>query len=234
VNHLPIPAAQDIVRIVASSADETERRLTEYYTEAGAAFNYSLSQRLSSIVYSHSMPLAHALSACQLEPTRQGAKQNAKVIELIWDAGNDRTIIPYKLQAKTFRIRRDLGIRVAPPFYFVENGSPQVFWLQPRKTHSPSGTQFGLLAAIIRSTFLVDDFAELGLEILDLSSFTGTKFRQTRILRIEDLVLPSPNDVQAAMQLFANAYDRVKSKGVEKKRRTSKRPPMHPDFFDPV
>ena len=233
MKHLQIPPAQDIARIVCPTLPETERRLTEYYMASTGVFNYSLAQNLSPIVFAHSVPLDQALKACEQQRTDIGAKQNAEVLRLIWDAGESRTVRAYDLRPKVFRIRKDIEIKVAPPFYFVEHDQAHVFWLQPRKTHALSDLQLGLLASIIRHTFLVDDFENVGFEVLDLSVFPGTKYRAARTFRLDSLVLVSDSEVHTLLQQFATAFDRVRARGVEHRKRPPKRPPEKPDLFDP-
>lgn len=230
---LPIPAAQDIVRIVASTEEETERQVVEYFLRGGGAFNYSLSQKLAPHAYAHSINLEHALRACRHQRTAAGAKHNSRVVELVWEAGAGREIVSHDLRPKVIRIRRDMQVRVAPAFYYVEGGVTRLFWLQPRTNYSLSLSKMGLLAALVREVFLVDDFEGVGFEILDLSVFPGTNVRRSRLIRQEDMPFISKEDLNSALQRFANAFERVRARGIERKRRPGKRPPTGPDLFNP-
>jgi hypothetical protein len=128
-------------------------------------------------------------------------------------------------------LRKDLSIRVAPPFAFVENGRPSVFWFQPRKGHALSFSEIALLASIMKATYLVDDYEGVGFEICDLSAPDG-KRREPRIYTLSDFDLLPEAEVAERLQRFARAFDELKAEGIEQKRRKPKRPDAGPDLFN--
>jgi hypothetical protein len=234
VTTLPLPAAQDVVRVIRPTVDETEEALHAYYTDsARGIFNYIRAQGLCRFAFSHALPLQQILDGCDAEHTPVGRASNAEVLRLVWEYAASRSITTYLIKAGYFSIRKDMSIRVAPPFYFVEDGKPYAFWLQPRKHYALSFAQLGLLASMVKHTILRDDYEALGLEVCDLSVLGAlSSKREVRGYHLETLNIISGEVIHEAMQRFARAYDRLVARGVQRYKRPSKRPTAGPDLFD--
>jgi len=231
MKRLNIPPIQDISRIVGATDKETLAALIKYYSADAGSFNYSLSQKISRFVFARETTLDMAYQACARERTEAGRNQNQEVLKLVWDAGSERRIRSYEVAPKVFSIRQDLQIKVSPSFYFVENNRANVFWLQPRRHFALNNTQLGLLASILRMTFLIDDFQDVGLELLDLSVTEGNKERQMRTLPLDSFPLLQLSEVEVLLQRFARAYDTVTVMGIQRKKRKPRRPQAGPDLF---
>ncbi len=231
---LRVPAAQDIVRIIGSSDAETEQRLYAYYTDpSGGYFSYRPAHTLCRFAFGRTLPLEQILAGCHRVRNKQGLRSNVEVLSLLWNLSKERSVRTYELRPQKLHLRRDLSIRVSPPFLFVENDKGSLFWLQPRKGHAHSLSELGLLAAIVRATYLVGDLRDVGFEVCDLSAPLG-KLRNPRTYTLESLRVPSEPEVQENLQCFARAYDNLTARGVEAKKRKPKQPPAGPDLLDPA
>jgi hypothetical protein len=232
VKRLSVPPLQDISRIIAPTDRETTAALIEYYDSEAGVFNYSLSQKIARYVFAHETTLDMAYQACAKERTETGRTQNREVLELVWQAGSARKLTPYDVKPKVFSIRKDLQIKVSPAFYFVENRKANVFWLQPRRRYALNDVQLGLLASILKLTYLVDDFESVGLELLDLSVPEGEKSRGSRTFQLDTLPMIPLSEVETLLQSFARAFDAVTAAGVQRKKRRQKHLRPDPDLFD--
>lgn len=227
------PAFHDIARIIGRDIDETEARLYEYYTNTDKAFfNYRRALKLSRFVFGREVGLSQILESCKAEKTEQGRKSNSDVLRLLWGASDSRSVRTYELAPKFLAIRKDLRIRVAPPFYFVEGDKAYVFWLQPRKNYALDHAALGFLASMIKATFLVDDFHDVGLEVCDMSSPSPKQDREITSYHLESFNIMSEGEATHKLQLFALAYDRLVARGVERSKRAQRSQQLPgPDLF---
>lgn len=230
MKRLTVPAAQDIVRIVGPSDPTTEQNLLSFYTDpSGGYFSYRIAHGLCRHAFGHTLPLAQILAGCIRLRNKQSLTSNTEVLRLLWDLSDKRSVFTYELPVKRLTLRKDLSIKVSPPFAFVEDGKPSVFWFQPRKTHALSFSEMSFLASILKATYLVDDYEGVGFEICDLSAPLGKK-REPRAYTLSDFDLLPEAEVHERLQRFARAYDALRARGVEQE----KRPPRRPDtgLFD--
>jgi hypothetical protein len=138
----------------------------------------------------------------------------------------------YEIAPRFLAIRKDLNIRVALPFYFVEDGKASAFWLQPRKEYALNVGQLALLASMVKLAILVDDFRDVGLEVCDMSAPARGKDRKPSIYTLDSFKILSEGETRDKLQLLAIAYDRVVARGVQRSERTPKRPPASgPSLF---
>ncbi|HWX48163.1 MAG TPA: hypothetical protein VNZ61_08925 [Roseomonas sp.] len=105
-------------------------------------------------------------------------------------------------------IRKDLSIRVAADFYFVEKGEVSIFWLQPRRAFALDNKQLGMFGALLRRTLLTGDFEAASLEILDLSA-PDRKQRVPRTLGLCDLPEVTEEEAAEAVQRVVQAYEAI-------------------------
>jgi hypothetical protein len=178
------------------------------------------------------LPLQQILDTCRRERTEQGRKCNEEVIKLLWEVAEGRSIRTYDLPPKFLAIRKDLMIRVALPFYFVESGKASAFWLQPRKFYALSVGELGLLASMVRLAVLVDDFRDLDFEVCDMCAPAAGRDREPTTYRLDSFNVLSESATTEKLQLLVTAYDRLVARGVQRSQRTPKRSPVAgPDLF---
>ncbi len=231
MSKLKLPAVQDIARLIGVNDDDTEQRLHAYYTaQTIAGFNYGAAQRLCRYAFAHMMPLTSILEGCK-SGGPVGVRSNADVLRLVWDATTNRSVVTYGLKPKMLALRRDLVTVVAPPFYFVEDGKAYVYWLQPRKGHALSLGELSLLASMVKATFLVDDFQNVGFEVCDLSA-NSEGDREARTYHLESFQIVPEAEIAEKLQGFARAYDKLVARGVRRPKRPPKQRPTEPGLFD--
>jgi hypothetical protein len=134
------------------------------------------------------------------------------------------------------QIRKDVSVRVASDFYFVERGKASVFWLQPRRGFALTNLQMAMFGEMLRLALLQGDFAEAGVEILDLSA-PDRSGRAPRTLLRADLPQVGEDEVTAGIQRAVEAYDAIQRMEIdwETLRRRSppkEKPGKQDDLFD--
>lgn len=233
MSKLRLPAFHDIARLIGRDANETEAKLYEYYANPyGAFFNYRCARNLARYAFGRMLPLQQILDGCRRERTEQGRSCNEEVIKLLWEITKGRSVQTYELAPRFLAIRRDLNIRVALPFYFVENGKASAFWLQPRKFYALSVGELGLLASMVKLAVLVDDFRDLDFEVCDMSAPAAGQDRKPTIYHLDSFNILSETETSEKLQLLTIAYDRLVARGVQRSQRTPKQPPAAgPDLF---
>jgi hypothetical protein len=217
------PSALDVVRLIRPTIDETTDGLKRYY-EIPPRWGYGPARAMAKPVFSGEVSMDAAVEGCRSRGNPLGRESNAEVAGLVWEAAQGRSFQCFDLSKRPFAIRQDLKFWVDPLFFFVEHGRIKIFWLQPRRGFYPTLEGVGTLAVIIRMTF-IDEFDEFDLELLDLSVPRGSKERVPRTLGFSVLPLLSEDNVRAALERFAQAYDRVRDMGVQ-------RPERHPRQSD--
>lgn len=232
MNRLTVPAAQDIVRIIGPTDLATKQNLHSFYVDpSGGFFSYRVAQTLCRHAFGHTVPIEQILAGVTRVRNKQGFMSNVEVLNLLWDLSKGRRVLTQELPVKRLSLRNDLSMRVAPPFLFVENNRPSVFWFQPRKTHCLSFAETAFLASLIKATYLIDDYEGVGFEICDLGAPDGKK-REPRIYTLNDFDLLPEGEVQERLQRFARAYDALKAEGITQKKRKPADKPKDPDLFD--
>jgi hypothetical protein len=222
---LRVPGPQDVVRLLRPTVGEIVQVLTLYY-EQQPGWSYGPARAMAEPVYSGELSLRAATEGCLTRGNPVGRRSNAEVANHIWAAAQGRNFHCHALAPRPFVIRSDLSIWVDPRFFFVEGGQVKIFWLQPRRRFSPTTEGLGTLATMIRTVF-ADDFENFDLELLDLSVPDGEKERARRIYRFAALPSLSEDVVTAALQRFAEAYDKVREMGVTRPARRPRRPDDH-------
>lgn len=222
---IQLPPLHDLVRLIRGDVFETFVALKDHCERERPAFTYKTSKALSPFLLSRTIDLNMALKACERDWSKVGKKQNAEVVPHIWTAGAGRDLVAYPAQLKIFPIRSDILIRVAPTFYFVENGAVSLFFLQPRKEFALSEWQLRLMASIFKLSYMVDDFQDVGLEILDLSVSSKGGPRSPTRYTLESFPLLSREEIEVLLQRFADAYDLLRKQGVTRKVRQPKQQP---------
>ena len=211
------PSTLDVGRFIRPSTEEIVELLLAYYTEM-PAWTYGPARAVARSVFSGEISLKAAVHGCETRGSLLGRPWNAEVAKLVWEAGRDRSLKCFKLSKRKFAIRQDLSFSVDPLFFFVEEGKIKIFWLQPRSGFNPTVKGLGIIATILRMTF-ADDFENFDLELLDLSRPKGTKIRVPKTYTFSDLPLLPEEEVRLGLSRFAEAYDIVSARGVQRPER---------------
>jgi len=228
---LKLPALQDMARIIRPTVHETSKELVVYY-EGRPPFSYDFVRRMAKSLFSGEVSLGQVQKSCELRVHPAGRKQNSEVSELVWQAAQGRSFMCHDLSPRKFYIQKEQAIFVRPLFYFVENGVVKILWLQPRRRYGLSVNQLGILGSVIRHTFLVDDWAEATVQILDCSCPEGGSARALQMYEIEDLPILPDDKLLAAFEILLTAYNELVQSGYQRPvRRPKEKPDSQHDFF---
>lgn len=231
MNRPLLPPLHDLLRAYDTTIDGTVRRLLDYYERRPGSFTYNPARRNAAPAFAHGVVQPQVRAAVTSYGSPAGRKQNLEVVDHIWDAGEGRTMSCYPIRHGLFPIRHDLAIRVPADFLFVEDRTPNIFWVQPRRGFALTELGLGALASIFRMTFLVDDLAGAGIELLDVSAPQGVRLHVRHTLA----TLPSLSDadVTAVVQQLVQAYDEVcaMERDWEARRATRAAPTAEPGLF---
>jgi len=98
-----------------------------------------------------------------------------------------------------------------------------LFWLQPWKDFDLTEEQLGILASVIKQTYVVDDFADAKLYLLDTSTEEKGGQRTAQVYGFDDLPILGDQALKTAFDRFATAYD-IFTK--ERKPKPDRKPPV--------
>ncbi|MBN8872166.1 MAG: hypothetical protein J0H67_04965 [Rhodospirillales bacterium] len=191
--------------------------MKDHLTFVGAppSWGYNAARALSGAAFGHKVPLSALRHAVAARARKAGEGPNWAVIEMTWGLGHDRQVACYDPPpTQVLAIRRDLAIKARADFYFVENGRPVLAIIQPRRSYNPSDWALALWAALLRRTLVDGHFAGASLEIFDFSD-QGGKTRVARSLTTMNLPGITDTEVDASLQLLADAYDDVARMGID-------------------
>jgi hypothetical protein len=228
--NLAIPPLVDILRLPLSDVATTAEELAAWYSRPPGAFNYQPAKRLAGPALSHAAPLPALEFACATSGAPAGRRQNLEVVQMLWAAGEGRSLRFVDLKPGAYSIRRDMAVPLSATGFYTERGVVRLLWLQPRRTLALDLERLGMMCAILRAVFARDGLDEAVVEILDLSA-PGGRERQMRILHEACLPVPTSDVVGARLQVFADAYDSLVASGFQKPARPRPQPPQGPDLF---
>ncbi|MFC3429064.1 hypothetical protein [Sphingobium sp. Ndbn-10] len=220
---LPIPSLQDVVRLTGPDVATTAANFRRHLRGAGPVWGYNPSKRLAKAVFSLEMVRDAAVESCGRIGHKLGRPHNAQVGGLIWDAATERgQFMCHDLSPRMLNLRSDIAIKVDPQFFFIEQGRPVIFYLQPRRGHVPGVDGLRVIATAIHSLFAIDELSAADLLLLDLSMPTGCNERAVVSYSFSDLPPLPTIDIERLFQRFVDAYDLVSAEGVERKPRRSR------------
>lgn len=233
---LPIPPLQDVVRLTGPDVLATAANFRKHLQGTGPVWGYGPSKRLAKSVFSLQMTRDAAVESCGQIGHKLGRPHNQEVGGLIWDtAAQCGQFMCHDLSPRLLNLRADVAIKVDPQFFFVQQGRPIIFYLQPRRGHVPAVEGLRVIATAIHSLFAVDELAAADLLLLDLSMPAGCNERAVVPYSFSDLPPLPTAEIESFFQRFVDAYDLVSAEGVERKPRRP-RPPMErgDDLFGPM
>lgn len=235
MNYLPIPPVPELARAEGINRDEMISYWIRYYEAVNVPWNYLTSTRAVKQGYKGLHNLDALISACSREKTKQGCSSNQEVIKLVGPLSFGRSTQVFDLPRRQFPFGRNLlsGYRV--PFFFVENGTVKLFYLQPRKTFALNRDQLGMVATI-HKTFLLDtEFygAKADVEYVDVSADPLTNVRALRHYSLESLELWPTSRLQDRLSLISETLEYVRNSGIVRPRkRVIRRPEADLPLFD--
>jgi hypothetical protein len=201
-----LPHLPHIAKVIRPTLEETIKALHKL-DEGIPPFSYRPVANMAPSLYSGKLSLKAALETCERIKHPQGAASNAEVAEVLWADAQKASYMCHPLKDRQFHIRHDLAIPVRPRFFFVKDGVVHIFWLQPWKLFELTEEQHGIIASVIKNTFVVDDFEAAQLYMLDTSAPDNKSARQPEVYGFDDLPLLSYSQLKSAFDRFSAAYD---------------------------
>ncbi len=203
-----LPPCHDLVRLIRPTQPATKDALLEHLIRSPGFFSYELARRVSPRAFAGGLSLSALKQACDTIANTVGRKSNWEAVQAVQLSGAGRNVQCHPMQHGRLKVRKDLSVRVAADFYFVENGKVRVFWLQPRRCYALDFGQLALFGALIRMTLLTGDFENAGLELLDISAPDG-KVRENRTFTLDDLPHIEDRTVEEGIARVVAAYDEI-------------------------
>jgi hypothetical protein len=235
MTQLPIPAIPDLARASGETRDELISWFLAYYDTDGAPFNYLSGTRAIKQGYKGYHSLAPLVAGCAKEKTAQGRKSNSEIVELAAPISFGRATQVFDLPRRQFQFGRDLRAGYRIPFFFVENKTVKLYYLQPRKGCNLTYDQLCMVATIHKRYLLDTEFfgQPADVEYVDVSADPATKVRAVRLYSLSSLALWSDKRLADRLTLIADALEYVRSSDIVcPRRRVTRRPDAGMPLFD--
>lgn len=232
---LPVPPVPELARAEGSTRDEMISYWLSYYDANSTPWNYLSSTRAVKQGYKGLHRLSALVAACAREKTKQGRSSNEEVVKLAAPVAFGRSTQVFDLPRRQFAFGRDLYSGYRVPFFFVEDGTVKLFYLQPRKGYALNREQIAMVATIHKTFLLDNEFygTKSDVEYIDVSADPITGVRIVKHFSLDSIELWSPSRLQDRLTLIAESLDFVRnSELVRPKRRTIRRPESDLPLFD--
>ncbi len=229
-----LPPLLDFVRFERGDAAQTAGALREGYYGQGGIFNYNASKAVARALLSGGLTESAAVQVCHRLRLEAARNANEEVVRLLCRAYPGKDYLCHRWPRRKVSLRHDMASIFDARFYFIDEGRPVVFVLQPRRAQGPTFAQFGTLAGIVKRVLFVDDFEGSDIEICDASIPVGSQARYVRRWRLKDLIIPSDDEIAAKITKYVRAIDILRDSGFQPPARPIRKapPPIHPDLWD--
>jgi hypothetical protein len=149
------------------------------------------------------------------EKNEVGRAQNIDVIELAAPLAFGRKLQVFDLPRRRFAFGRDLHAGFRIPFFFVEDGTVKLYFLQPRKGAEETYLTYDELCmvATIHKRFLLDtEFFDqpVDVEYVDVSADLITGDRVLKRYKLDELRLWDDKRLADRLSLIAAGLERAK------------------------
>jgi hypothetical protein len=201
-----LPHLPHIAKAIRPTVAETVKALHKL-DQGIPLFSYRTVMNMAHPLYSGKISLDAAVATCARIKDAQGAKSNEEVARILHADAQKASYMCHPLKDRLFHIRHDLAIPVRPRLFFVKDGLVHIFWLQPWKLFDLTEEQHGIIASVIKNTFVVDDFENARLYMLDTSAPDKASERQPEVYGFDDLPILSYGQLKDVFDRFAAAYD---------------------------
>ena len=231
---LPIPPIPDLARARGETRDELITWFKAFYESGGAPFNYMSGTRSIKHAYKGLHVLKQLIAGCDIEKTAQGKKSNTEIVEHAAPLAFGRSTQVFDLPRRQFAFGRDLYSSYRIPFFFVENGTAKLYYLQPRKSCNLTYDEIGMVGTIHKKYLLDTEFfgQKTDVEYVDLSAAPGTKDRIVHCYSLKDLEMWSDKRLSERLTLISEALDYISDNDIvrPRKRRFAQVTPDMPLF----
>lgn len=169
---LPTPPIPDLARVPGETVAEAAGWLAHFYNQQGAPFNYRRGTRIVRWAYKGLHSIHQLKAGVEEEKTAIGKSANRDVVALAAPLAFGRSTQVFDLPPRRFQFGPDRSAAYRVPFFFVENGVINVYFLQPRKAAGLDYDQMCLVATIIKRHLLDTEFygQKCDIEFVDVSA----------------------------------------------------------------
>lgn len=232
---LPIPPVPELARATGTTRDELISYFLAYYDSDTVPWNYRTGTRAIKYGYRGLHQIDPLIAGCSSEKTIQGRKSNEEIIRLAAPVSFGRSTQVFDLPRRQFAFGRGLFSGYRVPFFFVEDRTIKLYFLQPRKNYGLTRDQLGMVATIHKYYLLETEFfgQKVDVEYVDLGADPITKVRGLRRYALDSLELWQEERLADRLSLVAEALEYVRTSGlVRPKRRPVRRPEPDMPLFD--
>lgn len=220
MTQLPTPPVPDLARASGHTRDEMVNWLLGYYEGQGAPFNYISGTLSIKQGYRGLHNLEQLLAGTNREKLPQGKKSNSDIVNLAAPLSFGRQTRVFDLGTQRFHFGRDLHSGYRIPFFFVEDKTVKLYYLQPRKSFNLTMRQMSMVATIHKKFLLDTEFygEKCDIEYVDLSADQLTGVREVNTFRLSDLEIWSDRDLTDRLTLISESIEYIKSNSLAEKR----------------
>jgi len=179
--------ALDASRMTAVTSGETALRVSQYFGDAGP-FSYQKVRRLTAVLLEGSMPYEVATAGLRAISFELARKCNLDVAKLIAECEQFRAKNFYPLKRIEYPIDRQFSVSLRPETVASVEGTPNLIFLQPRKTATPWAYNVSFLRRILEETYVPDYFDSARFWLVD----TEADEQGNRALNLVDLQAIAP------------------------------------------
>lgn len=220
----PLPPCHELVRLHRDTLDKTVEAVLSHLRRKPVGWSYNLARHLSPLALPEGLPISAFRRACGAARMAEAGKAaNLEVLEEVRRIGIGRDLQCYTKGDAYLSITKEISLRVAADFYYVEGGVAKLVWLQPRRTYALDDKQLGTFCTLLRRALLVGDFVDADVELFDLSAPPRSP-RNPRVMSVRELPQVSEDQATAVVGRVLSAYQTIKEMELDwSHRRSAKR-----------
>ncbi|WP_313617858.1 hypothetical protein [Agrobacterium sp.] len=219
------PSVPEISRVNSENLDEAVAQLIGALTPSGGGFNYLASTKIAKVAYKGFHNLTQLTAAPSLHDGSVGAAANLDVAKIICPLSFGRTTNVVDVPSRSFHYGAGRYASYRVPFFFVEDRTIKLYFLQPRKRTVYTKKQIGIFATIVKKYFLDAEFygEKTDIEFVEVAERTPGKGRELNVLGLSDIELVDDAALAKHLSVVQEALRIIEDeKLITKKRRPLK------------
>ncbi len=215
------PPLVEVLRADTTSVETAILSLLEFYNPKNSGrFNYLRAVKTVRCAYKGLHRLDHLLMASESVQKRAGYKANQDVIALACPVAFRRTTQVFDLGKRFFPFGRERYASYRIPFFFTENFTVKLYYLQYRKNYYISEDVYGGMLTVHRRYLLDQEFYgdRCEIEYVDCSASDEKAPRQLRTFQSSELELWSEERLKDQLGIVAAAMEQIELRSLRVKR----------------